>query len=350
MSRSSEGALAPGHDAKKPTQIPAKGWFQILKRAWGEAKTDMVPLLGAGVAFKAFLALFPALTAAFLIWQLVSDPAEIKAQIEALGPAIPDAARQIVVTQSETIAQNKAAAGWSLAFAVAIALWSASSGVQNMMDAINAAYDEQETRGFIKQKATALALTVGAIVVFLLAIALVAILPPVLDAVGLSGTALGFLVAAVRWVLLVAILMTALGVLYRVAPDRDAPQFKWTSTGAIIATALFIVASIGFTLYMSVLGQSSYTKNYGASAGVVILLVWLWITSYAILLGAEVNAESERQTAEDTTQGEPQPMGDRDALAADTVANADGSIDLRDDQPLSATADRRMEEKSRGRS
>ncbi|GAB7193642.1 YihY/virulence factor BrkB family protein [Kineococcus sp. NUM-3379] len=349
MSRSPETTgAAPGHDASKPTQIPAKGWLQITKRAWAEAKSDMVPLLGAGVAFKAFLALFPALTASFLLWGLFSDPAAIERQISGLGAAIPSSLQEIVLNQSEAIANNKSAAGLSAVIAIALALWSASSGVQNMMDAINAAYDEDETRGFIKKKGTALLLTVGAIVVFLLAIGLVAVLPPVLDAVGLSGTGLGLLVAAVRWALLVGVLIVALGVLYRMAPDRDAPQFKWTSTGAIVATVLTVVASIGFTLYMSIAGESSYTKNYGSAAGVVILLVWLWICSYAILLGAEVNAEAERQTMKDTTKGNPEDLGERDAVAADSYVKADGSIDLRDHEdeaqengPRSRTADLR---------
>ncbi|WP_345713016.1 YihY/virulence factor BrkB family protein, partial [Kineococcus glutinatus] len=335
MSRSSgtaQGAVAPGHDAQKPQQVPAKGWLQITKRAWGEAKSDLVPLLGAGVAFKTFLALFPALTAAFLIWGLVSDPAQITRQINGLGEAIPAPAKDLVLSQVETISSNKAAAGWSAAVAIALALWSASSGVQNMMDAINAAYDEDETRGFVKKKGTALLLTVGAIVTFLLAVALVAVLPPVLNAIGLTG-GLGFLVNVVRWVVLVAVLVVALGVLYRVAPDRDAPQFRWASVGAIVATVLCVIASIGFSVYVSVAGQSSYSKNYGASAGVVILLVWLWVISYAVLLGAEVNAEAERQTAQDTTKGDPVEMGRRDAVAADTVANADGSIDVRDAGP-----------------
>ena len=340
--RTSAGGVAPGHDARTPTQVPAKGWLQITKRAWGEAKTDMVPLLGAGVAFKAFLALFPALTASFLLWNLVSTPTEIERQINGLGEAIPPDARDLVLSQARNIAENQSAAGWSLVIAVALALWSASSGVQNMMDAINAAYDEDETRGFVKKKGTALALTVGAVVVFLLAIGLVAVLPPLLNAIGLSG-GLGFLVNVVRWIVLVAVLITALGVLYRMAPDRDAPQFKWASAGAVVATVLWVIASIGFSLYVSLAGGSSYTKNYGALAGVVILLVWLWITSYAILLGAEVNAEAERQTAQDTTTGDPRDLGQRDAVAADSVANPDGSIDLRDHE------DSRSAQETRGR-
>ncbi len=119
-----------------------------------------------------------------------------------------------------------------------------------------------------------------------------------------------------RWVVLVIAVAVALAVLYRYAPDRDNPRFAWTSTGAIIATVLWIVASVAFSLYAS---YGSYGKTYGSLAGVVVLLMWLWITTYAVLLGAEVNAESEQQTMADTTKGPAKPLGDRDAVKADSV-------------------------------
>ncbi|WP_369053017.1 YihY/virulence factor BrkB family protein [Kineococcus terrestris] len=306
---------APGVEADSPQEIPARGWLQITKRAWKEAKADQVPLLAAGVAFKAFLAIFPALTAAFLLWGLVGDTQEITEQINGVE-AIPAEARDLVVSQMEQISANQSAAGWTIAIAVVLALWSASSGVQNLMTATNLAYDEEETRGFVKVKGTALLLTVGAILFMLLAIGLIGVLPVLLSVFGTS-TLVTVGVQVVRWGLLLGLVVLALAVVYRLAPDRDAPRAKWVSVGAAVATVLWLVVSIGFSVYISVAGNSSYTKNYGALAGVVILLMWLWLTSYAILLGAEINAESEKQTARDTTVGEPRPMGQRDATAAD---------------------------------
>jgi membrane protein len=308
-----------GKDADSPQEIPAKGWFQISKRAWGEAKDDLVPLLAAGVAFKAFLAIFPALTAAFLLWGLISTPDTIKDQINGIT-AIPAEARNLVLAQVANVAGNQKAAGISLVIAVVLALWSASSGVQNLMSATNAAYDEKETRGFIKVKGTALLLTVGAIVFMLLAIGLIAVAPVLVKALGASGL-VSLVVTVLRWVLLVVLVVLALAVVYRVAPARDAPKVRWVSVGAAVATVLWLIASAGFSLYVSLAGGSSYTKSYGASAGVVILLMWLWITSYAILLGAEINAESEKQTAHDTTKGPEKPLGSRDAVAADEVVD-----------------------------
>ncbi len=186
------------------------------------------------------------------------------------------------------------------------------------MKAINLAYDEEESRGFLKLRGIALALTVGAIVFLLVTLALVAVVPPVLDALplGVVGT---ILAQVVRWGLLVLLVVVALAVVYRLAPDRDAPKFRWTSTGAIVAAALWVLGSIGFSLYVNNFG--SYNKTYGALAGIVVFLLWLYLTSYIVLLGAEINAESERQTRKDTTTGEPAPMGERRAEAADTLAD-----------------------------
>ena len=133
------------------------------------------------------------------------------------------------------------------------------------------------------------------------------------------ASAINVIVQIIRWSLLIVLVIVALAIVYRVAPDRDAPQFKWTSVGALVAAALWVFGSIGFSLYVNNFG--SYNKTYGALAGVVVLLLWLYLTSYIVLLGAEINAEAEKQTRQDTTTGAPKPMGERDAEAADTLAD-----------------------------
>jgi len=312
----------PGGTADKPTQVPAKGWVQIAKRGWAEAKTDNVPLLAAGMAYYAFLAIFPALIAAVLLYGLFADPASITTQINSLGSALPAEVRDLV-TQQLTMASGSGKAGFGAVIAILLALFSASGGVGNMMTAINTAYDEEETRGFLKKRGIALLLTLGALVFFLLVVTLIAVLPAVLEVFGTNGFVY-FLIQVVRWVLIVVLISAALAVLYRVAPDRDAPKMRWTSVGAGIATLLWVIASVGFSLYVANFG--SYAKTYGALAGIVILLLWLFITSYAILLGAEINAESEQQTVKDTTTGPEQPIGQRDAVKADSVPEpTDGS-------------------------
>ena len=309
----------PGEEAEKPQEIPAKGWVQIAKRGWAEAKADQVPLLAAGMAYYAFLAIFPAIIAAVLLYSFFADPAQITAQIDALGSAVPADIKSTITSQI-TSASGNGKAGFGAIVAILLALFSASGGMGNLMTAVNSCYDEEETRGFVKKRGIALLLTLGAIVFFLVVIALVAVLPAVLSVFGTSGF-VAFLIQAARWVLLVALVLVALAVLYRVAPDRDAPKFRWTSVGAAVATVLIIIASIGISLYTSGLagGGNPYTKTYGAIAGVVVLLLWLFVTAYAILLGAEINAESEQQTIKDTTKGPPQPIGKRDAVKADSV-------------------------------
>ena len=317
-----KASRVPGGTADKPSEVPAKGWLQIAKRGWAEAKADNVPLLAAGMAYYAFLAIFPALIAAVLLYGLFADPAQIAEQINSLGSALPGEVRTLV-TEQLTMASGSGKAGFGAIIAILLALFSASGGVGNMMTAINTAYDEEETRGFLKKRGIALLLTLGALVFFLLVVTLIAVLPAVLEVFGTNGFVY-FLIQVVRWVLIVVLISAALAVLYRVAPDRDAPKMRWTSVGAGIATLLWVIASVGFSLYVANFG--SYAKTYGALAGIVILLLWLFITSYAMLLGAEINAESEQQTVKDTTTGPEQPIGQRDAVKADSVPEpTDGS-------------------------
>jgi membrane protein len=313
-----KGSDVPGGDAEKPTQIPAKGWLQVVKRGWAEAKADQVPLLGAGVAFFAFLALFPAVIALVTLYGLFADPATIADQVNSLT-ALPQEVRQLVVDQINN--QSRAALGWGAVLSIALALFSASGGVNNLMTAVNVAYDEEDKRNAVKKRLLALALTLGAIVFIVVMLGLVAVVPPLLERVLGDSPVLRFLLSAARWVLLVVLVTAALAILYRVAPDRDAPKMRWVSVGAAVATLLWLLASIGFSVYVSTFGN--YAKTYGVFAGIIVLLFWLWITSYAVLLGAEINAETEQQTVADTTRGPAEPLGQRNAVKADSTPEDD---------------------------
>lgn len=309
----------PGVDADRPTDIPAAGWKQILRRAFRETKQDNVPLLAAGVAFFAFLALFPALIAGVSLYGLVADPAQVQEQIASLSSALPRETATLVTDQvREVTGQSSRALGVGLAVSVLAALFSASGGVANLMKAVNLAYDEQETRGFVKLRATALLLTVCAIVFLAVAVGLVAVVPVLLDGVGLSGVG-RVLVQVLRWGGLVVFVLVALAVVYRYAPDRDNPQLRWVGLGSVVATTLWLLGSAAFSLYVSNFG--SYGKTYGTLAGVAVLLLWLFLSSFVVLLGAEINSELEQQTAKDTTQGPERPRGERRAVKADTVAS-----------------------------
>lgn len=307
----------PGADARTPSQIPKSGWIQIVRRALKELSRDQMPLIAAGVAFYAFLSLVPTLIAATLLYGLVTDPEEVERQIDSLAGVLPEEAQSLVGDQMTALASaNQQGLGVGFVIALALALWSASGGVGNLITAVNIAYDEEETRGFVKRKSLALGLTISAIVFFSVTFSLVAVFPAVANALDLPP-AVNFLAQAVRWLVLLVLVTVALAVLYRVAPDRDGAKIKWLSIGAVVATLAWVVAAVAFSLYVDNFG--SYGKTYGSLAGVVVLLLWLWLSILVVLLGAEINAESEQQTAQDTTKGPERPLGERGAVKADSL-------------------------------
>jgi membrane protein len=326
---SSAERTVPGVQADRPSELPKPGWIQIVKRALKEATKDAVPLLAAGVAFYAFLAMVPTLIALVMIYGLVTDDeAAVAEQVESFGSVLPTEAERLLTGQMESLVRTSdRALGIGLVVALLLALWSASSGINNLIKALNVAYDKAVTRSFVKSRLLALGLTIGAILFMVLAVALVAALPVVLDALDLPGWVKA-LVQGGRWLGLVVAVLVALAVLYRLGPDRDAPKFRWVSLGAVVATVLWILGSLGFSIYVDNFG--SYGKTYGTLAGVVILLLWLWLSSYAALLGAEVNAEMEQQTIKDTTKGEPEPLGQRNAVKANSIPDDEETAAERD--------------------
>lgn len=318
-----------GRQADWPSQIPARGWRQILVRAWKAGSDDNIYMLAGSVAFFAFLAIFPTLIALLTVFGLVADPAQATRQIGEYTASLPHASQQLISDQLAAVARGHGGSlGFGLVVSLLTALWLASSGTQNLISAVNLAYGETERRGTLKLWALAAGLTLCGGVFLLLALALVAVAPAVLGGldVGLAG---GVMAQVVRWLLLVAVIVVTLAVVYRVAPDRVAPRFRWVSVGAVTATGLWLLGSGVFDLYIANFG--SYNKTYGALAGVAVLLLWLYLTSYVVLLGAEINAETERQTDRDTTRGDPQAIGHRSAGPANTGSVTQDQLAARDD-------------------
>lgn len=317
---SSDRSPDRGLSARTPTDIPGAGWKEVLQRVASGLKEDHVSLLAAGVAFKALLALFPALIAAVSLWGLLADPETITEQIAGLVDALPADVGGIIEQQLTQVAGTGAGAlSWTLAVSILLALWSASAGMAGLVEGCNAAYDEVDRRSFVHKRALALGFTVAGVVFLLLALGLIAVLPALLGTLGLgSGAELAVRIG--QWPLLALLAMGAIALVYRYAPDRDEPQLRWTTGGAVLATILWLLASAAFTLYVEVAGN--FTETYGALAGVIVLMLWLYLTAFSILLGAEFNAEAERQTVVDTTVGDPQPMGRRNATVADAHPDA----------------------------
>jgi membrane protein len=289
--------------------------FAVLKRVKDEVKDDNVGLLAAGVAFYAMLAIFPAIIAVVTVYGMVADPDQVKTQVGEFAKSLPSGADELLSNQLTSVASaGRQALSIGLVLSLLALLWSVSSGVQGLVKSLNVIYDERETRGFVKLRGLSLLLTIGAIVVAVVALALIAVFPGVIDNFGLGRA--GQLTASIaRWVVLAVLVLLALGVVYRLGPDRANPRWQWVSLGAVVALVLWLLGSVGFSWYVDNFGK--YNQTYGALAAVIILLLWLYLSAFAVLLGAEFNAETERQQARDTTTGPERPPGERGAEVAD---------------------------------
>lgn len=312
-----------GRDAEAPTEIPARGWLAVAKRVKLEARRDNLTLVSAGIAFYALLSLAPALAAIVSVYGLVSDPADVTRQINDVAGTMPAEARQILTDQLTAVAgASGASLGFGVVFGILVALWGASSAINQLLVALSLVNDEEETRGPVKLRVTALALTLGAIAFLVVVVLLIAALPAWLSNSPI-GDGAATAVSIARWPVLLVLMLAALSFLYQVGPDRDRPRFRWVTPGAVIATVIWLVASAAFSFYASRFG--SYNETYGAMGAVVVLMLFLYLTSLCVLLGAEINAELEHQTARDSTVGPERPLGERGAYVADTVATSVGS-------------------------
>jgi membrane protein len=311
-----------GRHADTPTEIPAKGWKDILWRTYEEFNKDRIMLLAAGVTYYALFALFPAIAALVSIYGLFADPVSIQNHLNALSGVLPGGALDIIREQVTRIAsQGGGTLGLSFVIGLAISLWSANAGMKAVLDALNIVYDEEEKRSFIKLNLISLAFTLGAIGFLLIAIGAVIVLPIILKFIGL-GSAGEWLLAVARWPALLACVVFGLAVLYRYGPSRDKAEWRWVTPGGIVAAVLWLAVSMLFSWYVSNFG--SYNATYGSLGAVIGFMTWIWLSSIVVLMGAEINAEMEHQTAKDTTEGSHQPLGTRGAQMADTVGKTKG--------------------------
>ena len=312
--------MARGREATTPVEIPKRGWKDILLRTKDEIAEDHVSLIAAGVAFYSLLAIFPAIAAMMAIAGLIVEPSFIADQINQIAAVLPQDAAQLVIDQAISIAGSREGGlGLAAVVGIGLAIWSASAGMSSMMEGLNVAYDETEKRGFIVRTFVRLALTIGVIIgFFLTAMAMVAV-PAILHFVPLGGLS-DTLIMLVRWPIVAAIAVVGLAIMYRYGPSRDNPEWKWVTPGAIAAVVLWLVASVAFAFYVRNFG--SYNETFGSLGGVVIMLMWLWISAYIVLMGAELDSEMEAQTRHDTTVGEYRRMGNRDAEKADNLGEA----------------------------
>jgi membrane protein len=262
----------------------------VIMTSWKQASAQQAPLLAAGVAFYTFLSLFPALIAGVLTYGLVASPETVQRQSADIADALPADAASLVTGQLDSlVSTSNGSLGFGLAVSLVLAVYSASGGVGNLVTAINAMFGLRDTRNFVEKKLIALGLTAGALVFLIVVLGLVAAVPAVFDAIDIVP-GIRVLLEVARWAILLGALVVAIGMLFRIAPDRDITT-ALLSKGVLVASALWVAVSIGFSAYVDNFG--SYGKTYGALAGVVVLLLWLWIGIYAVLLGATIEAVRE---------------------------------------------------------
>lgn len=302
--------------------MPLGAWKQVAVRTWKQSSEDNTGLVAAGVAFYGFLALVPLLGAIVLLYGIVADPQTVISNVKSLTSVMPrDAAKLIGEQLMSVVRTSGGKKGIGLVVAIAVALFGARNAAGSVVIALNIAYEEKERRGFLRQNLLALAITAGAVlmaVVALIAITALGYLEKLLP--HLPGF-LAVIGKILSYVILVLGGAAAAATLYRYGPDRRDAKWQWITPGSIFAAVIWLLLTLGFGFYVSHFGN--YNKTYGSLATVVILVTWMYLSAYVFLFGAELNAELEHQTAKDTTEGGPKPMGERGAWTANRVAGSD---------------------------
>jgi membrane protein len=306
-----------GRHAKRPSEIPKRGWKDILWRVYGGLGEDRILMNAAGVTFYALLALFPTIAAFVSIYGLFADPSRIADQLDTLAGLLPGGGMEVIRDQLTRVAsQSNGSLTLGVIIGLLVSLWSANGGMKALFDALNVVYGEQEKRSFLRLNATTLTFTLAMLCFAIVAIAAIVAVPVILNAL---PDVLGTVVNWARWPVMAALIAVVLALIYRYGPSRDEPQWRWITWGSVFAAVGWLVFSAAFSFYAANFG--TFNKTYGSLGAVIGFMLWIWLSVTVILLGGKLNAEIEHQTARDTTEGEPKPLGKRGAHVADTVGS-----------------------------
>jgi membrane protein len=286
-----------GRSAMSPSEIPVRGWKDILLRIYEGISEDRILANAAAVTFYTLLALFPGIAALVSIYGLFADPGSIATLLDAVSGILPGGAVDVI--------------------GLLISLWSANGGIKALFDALNAVYEEKEKRSFIRLNATSMVLTIGMIAFLLIALVGVVALPVALNYL---PSFLGSVLNIARWPVLLVLVAFGLSLIYRYGPSRREPRWRWVTWGSAFAAVVWLAASALFSWYAANFG--SFNKTYGSLGAVIGFMTWIWLSVIVILIGAKLNAETEHQTARETTAGPEKPLGRRGAKMADTVGPA----------------------------
>ncbi len=308
-----------GRCALAPWEIPPLGWKDILWRAWRESGRDRLPALAGGVTFYVLLAVFPAAAAFVSLYGIFSDVSMVQEQLTQLSAVFPAEVLDLVGRQMLRIA-NQQPATLSVAFiaGIAVSVWSANAGMKALFDGLNIAYGEVEKRDYLQR-------TLFSYFATFLALIFLAVVTGVLIAVPIFLQQLGFKTlefwwALLRWSVVLGLAASAFALVYRYGPSRSKAKWCWVAGGGVIAAVFWMGGSMGFSWYLNNIAHIDVT--YGSLGAVIAFMVWVWFSVMVVLLGAELNAEIEHQTAQDSTTGDPQPLGERGAVMADNVGRA----------------------------
>lgn len=303
-----------GRVAAHPRHIPWRGWKDILWRTYREISQDRLTVVAGSVTYYTLLAIFPALGVFVSLYGLIADVRTVEQQLVQLSTIFPPEAVRLLGEQMLRLATGKAA-GLSLAFIVSflLSIWSASAGMKSLFDGLNIAYDESEKRNYFLRTALTYGFTL-ALLIFLTAVSAILVAAPLaLEALRLRED---WMIAA-RWPLVYLVAAGAFAVIYRYGPSRALARWRWVVTGSFAAAFLWMAGSAGFSWYLNNVARLDAT--YGSLGAVIGFMLWIWFSVMVVLIGAELNAEIEHQTAMDSTTGPAMPMGERGAAMADTV-------------------------------
>ena len=291
---------------RSPADITSRGWKDIAIAVWRNIAEHRILELGAGSAFYLVLALSPTLAAGVSLFGLFADSQHVTEFADQLSDVLPSGVLDILRSQLQTLVERaRGELGATLGFSLVLSLWSANRATKALIDALNIIYGEREQRGFVRLNLASLALAVGALAFGLVAVGATVALPLALRSTAF-GDATELLLRLGRWPLLLAISTLALALLYYFAPAREVPRWRWVTAGSGAASLLWLMSSILFSTY--VMHFAHYDRTYGSLAGIVVLMLWLWLSSVVVLLGAEIDAEMEEHAGE-RPSNEPDQAG-----------------------------------------